>query len=233
MDKLQGKLDSSNSISSFFIELYKLYSYTSELRNQKTITQFFMQKLKEIATVQMGYPFRARLERNEQGNVCVIQMKDLTENNQLQTRDLVRILMPSVKDHHLVQVEDIVFRSRGQTTTSVVINQELDKTVIAAPLLRIRVKVDKVLPAYISWYINQPAAQAYLAGHARGTAVPMIGKQTVEEMEIMIPPLMQQQKILELAELAAQEQQLLRKLAHKRKQYWGGILMQLAGEGHY
>lgn len=181
----------------------------------------------------MGYPFRSRLERNEQGDVSVIQMKDITEANQLETRNLLRILMPGVKDHHLVQAQDIVFRSRGQTTTSAFINQELDKAVIAAPLLRIRVKGDKVLPGYLSWYINQPATQAYLAGHARGTAVPMIGKQTVEEMEIMIPPLMQQQKILELAELAAQEQQLLGKLAHKRRQYWGGVLMQLAAEGHY
>lgn len=59
-------------------------------------------KLKQLASIQMGYPFRSRLERSEEGNVSVIQMKDIDEHSRLRTADLVRVLMPEVKGHHFV-----------------------------------------------------------------------------------------------------------------------------------
>lgn len=101
-------------------------------------------------------------------------------------------------------------------------------TVLAAPLLRIRIVGDHVLAVYLNWFINQPTAQAYLASHARGTSVSMINKQALEEMEIAVPPLERQKKIVELAELTATEQQLLRRLAEKRNWYMKRLLMQLA-----
>lgn len=187
-------------------------------------------KLKQLASIQMGYPFRSRLERNEEGNVGVIQMKDIDEHSQLRTEDLVRVLMPDVKEHHLVLPQDIVFRSRGYTTTSALIHQDPGAAILAAPLLRIRVKKRQVLPSYLNWYINQPTAQAYLTSRAKGTSVPMISKHAVEEMEIVVPPLERQKKIVELATLASSEQRLLKKLAEKRNKYMRGILMQFALE---
>lgn len=37
-------------------------------------------KIKKLATVQMGYSFRSRLEASEGGGVAVIQMKDLLDD---------------------------------------------------------------------------------------------------------------------------------------------------------
>lgn len=187
-------------------------------------------KLKQLALIQMGYPFRSRLERSEQGNVSVIQMKDIDEHSRLRTEDLVRVLMPDVKEHHLVLPQDIVFRSRGYTTTSALIHQDPGAAILAAPLLRIRVKKRQVLPSYLNWYINQSTAQAYLTSRAKGTSVPMISKHAVEEMEVIVPPLERQKRIVELAALASTEQRLLKKLAEKRNQYMRGILMQFALE---
>jgi restriction endonuclease S subunit len=87
---------------------------------------------------------------------------------------------------------------------------------------------EHVLPVYLNWFINQSTTQAYLASHARGTSVSMISKRAVEEMEIAVPPLERQNKIVELAELAATEQQLLRKLAEKRSYYMERLLMRFA-----
>lgn len=58
----------------------------------------------------------------------------------------------------------------------------------------------------------------------------MISKHAVEEMEIILPPLERQKRIVELAALASTEQRLLKKLAEKRNQYMRGILMQYALE---
>ncbi|SMG64864.1 conserved hypothetical protein, partial [methanotrophic bacterial endosymbiont of Bathymodiolus sp.] len=94
-------------------------------------------KLKAIASVQMGNSFRARLEPNSNGNVSVIQMKDLTPDNRLTRQDILRIEMADAKERHMVKSDDLAFRSRGQINTAALIETDFDACVIAAPLLRI------------------------------------------------------------------------------------------------
>ena len=188
-------------------------------------------KLRKIATVHMGYPFRARLEIVEGGNVAVIQMKDIDENSRLDAGGLVPVRLSEVKDIHRVTEGDILFRSRGRVNTATQVDVELGEVVAAAPLLRIRARKNKGLPEYLAWYINQPKAQAYLASHVTGTISKMINKKVVEEMEIELPPLERQKWIVAIARLAAREQELLGLLAEKRKIYLDGILMKLAVKG--
>ncbi len=186
-------------------------------------------KIKKIATVQMGYSFRARLEASEGGGVAVIQMKNLLDNNTVSCDGLVKIDMEAVKEHHLAQKGDLVFRSRGHVTTAAVLLEDPGKAVVAAPLLRIRVtKKDLVLPEYLNWYISQRDAQIFLTSRAKGTVQKMISKQAIEDLEVSLPSLEQQKKIVELALLSAREQIILNTLAEKRKQYIGAILMQFA-----
>ncbi len=186
-------------------------------------------KLKDIASVQMGYSFRSRLEASEDGGIAVIQMKDLLDNNTVGCDALVRIKMETVKEHHLAQKGDLVFRSRGHVTAAAILLEVPGKAVVAAPLLRIRVtKPDKVLPEYLNWYISQKEAQIFLTSRARGTVQKMISKQTIEDLEVVLPSLEKQKHIVELATLIAREKTLLYVLADKREQYTGTVLMRFA-----
>lgn len=186
--------------------------------------------LKKIADIQMGYPFRSGLDRTDNGNVLVIQMKDIDEGSRLQTSDLIPVDLPRLKDGHQVQKGDLLFRSRGRANTAALIDVQLDLAVAAAPLLLLRPNPEKVLPAYLAWYINQPQAQAYLERQASGTISRMINKKAVADMPIDLPPLNRQKQIAALADLAGREQELLRLLAQKRQTYIDGLLMQLALE---
>lgn len=186
-------------------------------------------KIKKLATVQMGYSFRSRLEASEGGGIAVIQMKDLMDDNTVGCNDLAKIDLDAVKEHHLAQRGDLVFRSRGQVTTAAVLLEDPGKAVVAAPLLRIRVtKPGKVLPEYLNWYISQRDAQIFLTSRAKGTVQKMISKQTIEDLEVALPSLEKQKNIIELATLAAREQTLLHALADKREQYISTVLMQHA-----
>ncbi|MDQ0288573.1 restriction endonuclease subunit S [Oligosphaera ethanolica] len=186
-------------------------------------------KVKELATVQMGYSFRSRLEAAEGGGVSVIQMKDLLDDNTVGCDDLVSIDLDTVKAHHLAQRGDLVFRSRGQVTTSALLLEDPGKAVVAAPLLRIRVtKQNKLLPEYLNWYISQRDAQIFLTSQARGSVQKMISKETIEDLEVALPSLETQKNIVELAVLSAREQSLLQKLADARKQYLNATLMRMA-----
>ncbi len=186
-------------------------------------------KMKAFAVVQMGYSFRSRLQTAKNGKTTVIQMKDLLDNYTVECTSLTKIDMETIKKHHLVQKGDIIFRSRGLVATSAILPCNLKKTIVAAPLLKIRItKPDIILPEYLNWYINQRDAQVFLTSRAKGTAQKMISKQEIEELEVSLPPLEQQKNIVELASLSAREQIILNTLAEKRKQYISTILMQFA-----
>lgn len=176
-------------------------------------------KLREITSIQMGYSFRTRLESMGTGTIGVIQMKDLTVQNRVDCSGLLRIDIEKLKEQHLVKQGDIIFRSRGQATTSAILLDDPGKAVVAAPLIRIRVTDDSVLPKYLNWFINQIPAQTFLASYAAGTAQKMISKQVLKNLEVFIPSLARQRTIIELANLAEKEQQLIAQIVQKRRQY--------------
>lgn len=185
-------------------------------------------ELKNIASIQSGYSFRTRLESLETGSVAVIQMKDLTIANLVCCDELVRVNMEMPKAHHLVRPGDLIFRSRGLISNSALLVDDPGDAVLAAPLLRIRVTSNSVLPEYLNWYISQLPAQSYLASCAEGTALKMISKQSLENLEVFVPSIARQRLVVEMASLAAEEQRILKSLAEKRNQYISSTLLQLA-----
>lgn len=185
-------------------------------------------KVKDIALIQMGYSFRTRLESIDTGTVSVIQMKDLTDRNRVDSNALALVDMENPKVHHLVKPGDLIFRSRGLTTTSAILLDDPGMAVVAAPLLRIRVTSRKIIPEYLNWFINQKPAQNFLASQAKGTAQKMISKETLEDIEVFLPSIGRQKTIIALASLAEEEQYILGKMAEKRKQYVSITLIRLA-----
>lgn len=186
-------------------------------------------KLKQLAVVQMGYSFRTRLEAQDHGSVSVIQMKDLLYDNTVGCTSLSKVDLKQVKSHHFALKGDLIFRSRGLVTTSAIVRDTIDMTVVAAPLLRIRVtKPDKILSEYLNWYISQRDAQIFLTSRAKGTVQKMISKQTIEDLHIPLPSLKKQNTIVELASLSDLEQTLVRTLTEKREQYISAVLTHFA-----
>ena len=190
-----------------------------------------LKTLKDIARVQMGLAFRSRIEPEADGTVAVIQMRDLTEDNKLSHRNLITIKMDKLSDRHLVKRRDLIFRSRRQATTAAIIDTKIGPAVVAAPLLRIRVTSKHVLPEYLCWFVNQPLAQAFLHSRATGTAMTVIGKSALDDLQVPLPPLETQKQIAALADLSNKEQKLMRELAAKKEKLVNGIQMRWATEG--
>lgn len=185
-------------------------------------------RLRDIATVQIGYNFKYRLENIEQPSGYAIQMKDLTDDNRLNTEDLFGVELEEIKEKYLAKENDLLFRSRGKTNTAALVNCEISSAVIAAPLFRIRVNTEKVQPGYLCWYVNHPSSQAYFATMAKGTSVQMIDKRSVEELSIQVPAMKVQKAIIDLDNISREEQFIMKELSEKRHVYMDAILMQYA-----
>lgn len=181
--------------------------------------------LKDIATINMGYSFRSRLESKKRGTVAVIQMKDLSEENIVNCDNLAYVDMDRFNENHLVRIGDLIFRSRSLSSTSAILAIDPGPAILSSPLLKIRITDPSVMPEYLNWYISQLPAQVFLASHARGTTQKMINKEALEMLEINVPPLEKQKAIVALAALADEEQRILKQLAKKRKQYISALLI--------
>jgi hypothetical protein len=184
--------------------------------------------LSDLADIQMGYPFRTRLEHDPDGAVAVIQMKDVDgERIDVIPTELMRVRLTTDPNRYLLERGDILFRSRGQTNTAALIAIDLVNTLAAAPLMTLRAR-SVARPDYLAWYLNQPASQNFLRSELKGTSVKMISTESLGRLEVVVPPLECQDAIVALARLGASEQELMEKVAHLRRRHLTGVLLQYA-----
>lgn len=184
--------------------------------------------LGELADIQMGYAFRSRLEADPAGQVAVIQMKDIDDANMLHAERAVRVSLPSVRPHHLLQPGDIVFRSRGRSNGAALVREGIGVAILAAPMLLVRSR--GLLPDYLCWFLNQPATQATLERLAAGTSVLMISAEALRALDVPAPSAAIQRRIADAAVLADREQSLMQRIADLRKRVTDQLLMKSACE---
>ncbi len=187
-------------------------------------------KLKDIARISSGVTFRSRVEASKDGNVRVIQMKNLGDDNFVHLKESIHIHHSKSKPNQLARLGDIIFRSRGQINTAALLQEEAENTIVAAPLFRVRPDTRKVMPEFLLWWINQPSSQSYLASRSKGTRVKMVSKKGLENLEVNLPSLEQQAKVAEFFSLSMREQQLLEEIKNRKAIYTQGILMQVVSE---
>lgn len=188
-------------------------------------------KLGEIAAIRSGVTMRGAVKplTNEdlekvKNPIGLVQMKDLTEYNALDLKDVYYIKDDDMSPSHALKPDDILFRSRGVTNTAVHLGNIPENLVASSPLTVIRVKSVHADPAYVAWYINHTEGQRQIKRFAMGTSLLSVGVADLREMKVQLPDLLTQQQIVEVAALAQQEQVLMAQLAEKRSQYVRAVL---------
>jgi len=72
--------------------------------------------ISEIGSLRAGHSFRKKPEHHPDGNVCVVQLKDILSDGILDTRKLCRTTQTSKR---LLQKGDVLLINRGRFTASV------------------------------------------------------------------------------------------------------------------
>jgi len=178
-------------------------------------------KLNEISRIQSGYLSRSSLKASENGSSFILQARDIdSELLSYKTDSLARVEPALSEKDWLLKKDDIVFMSRGARNYSVIINDIPDHTIAAACFFIIRFNEKVVLPDYLYWYLNQSPVEEYLHRNSgRGVHMPIVRRQVLENIEVPVPAMETQHKIVKLAMLAKEEQNLYVTLAKKRKQF--------------
>lgn len=184
--------------------------------------------LKEIAHLSMGTNFRSGHEASGSDGLFLVQMKDL-DNTSVKIETLEKLNLKPPRNVTFLKPGDIIFRSRGRTTTAVIVLGNIGKAVLSAPLFLIRVKdTSRVLPGYLCWYINQTPAQRFLYQRTEGSALKMITLKHLGDLAIPLPALEVQSKIEKIVAMQTKETALFEEIKRKRSKYMEQILIRAA-----
>ncbi len=176
-------------------------------------------RLPHISTIRTGYTVRGRLETAERGGVLTIQLGDIAPDGSVNPEQLTRVCLGDLPDRYFVRAGDVVFRSRGERNTAVALDARFRQPALAVlPLFVLRPKLDIVLPEYLAWAMNQPPAQRHFDSFARGTKLRMVPRAGLDALNIDVPDLETQRRIVALDALAERERALAVLAADKRRQ---------------
>jgi hypothetical protein len=186
-------------------------------------------KVSGLCSIHSGYTARGKLEPVHEGGVPALQLRDVSAENEIPGDKSQRYDLGKLSDRYFVRGGEVVFRSRGEPNTAVAIHPTLpEPAAVILPLVILRPDKGRVLPGYLAWAINQPDAQRRLGVEAQGTSLRMIPMSVLGNLDIAVPDLPTQRRILELNALGRQEGCLLRELATRREQLLSTILGEAA-----
>ena len=184
--------------------------------------------IKKIALLSMGTNFRSHYDAAGSDGLFVVQMKDLDATS-VKIETLEKLTLKPPRNVTFLKPGDIIFRSRGRTTTAVIVPGNIGKAVLSAPLFLIRVKdASRVLPGYLCWYINQTPAQRFLYQRTEGSALKMVTLKHLRDLEIPLPALDVQSKIEKIAVMLMREIAMFEEIKRKREKYVGRLLIRAA-----
>ena len=187
-----------------------------------------LKKLIEFDGLFSGYSFREKIEHNPNGDVGILQMKDITDNYlSFDYQNIDKSSDFDFKEKFYLKKNDILFVSKGVNNYAIAIDDIDFKVVPSATFFVIRADEKIIVPEYLVWYINQRDAQNYLNEKKAGTYVPNLNKQDIMELPINLPPLDIQKAIAKTAVLLNQEIEILDKIKVKRKELIQNQLLNL------
>lgn len=173
---------------------------------QKVVT-----KLEEIASFASSHTFRSRLEHDPNGNVYVLQLRDVRFGKNIDWQEVLRIKdFPGEK--HLLKPSDLLFSMRGSNYSAFFLSEVRKPTVASSQFFRIRIRLTEpqlILPEFLAWQLNQKPAKAYYAAKETGSTVRSIRMSEIRAMQIVIPTIKRQRELLNLGEKIMEHNMLL------------------------
>ncbi len=171
-----------------------------------------------LTEIRAGYPFRGPVESLPEGSVRVVQMRDVAVDGSVRWDDAVRTELVGRRKPDWLLSGDLLLVARGNRYYAACINDVPGTAVCGPHLFHLQVKTGAaLLPEFLAWQINQPPLQRALRKAAEGSSQLSIRRPELEALEILVPSLAVQEKIVGLVRLALHERDALTSLIRNRE----------------
>lgn len=151
----------------------------------------------------------------------LIQLKNVNVDGIID-RDLRTVHIKNVQLNHIIKEDEVIFKAKSINNAAAIIkeNKENNEFIATFHFLILTLKNKEILiPEYLCWYLNQKPAQAYFRKIGAGSAQPIITKQDLGGLKIIVPPITKQQQIVNMYDLWTKEQQLLKEKIDIKDKY--------------
>jgi restriction endonuclease S subunit len=189
-------------------------------------------KLKWVSSIVPGHPFRGAMPISIDSGIRVVQMKDLLESGKINWAATTQVSLESKKEPDWLTDGDILFAARSTRNIASLI-ENCPPNILAAPYFYvIRINNKKVLPKFLVWQLNQGPLQKYFQREAEGSITKSIKKSSLEEVEIAVPSIETQQKIISMAEIFDREKEICQKLISNSESIMNSIAVNILNKQH-
>lgn len=181
--------------------------------------------LSDVANIVLGLLFRVKPSYVRDGGMPVIQLKDISWQGRIDWAGLSRVQVGSVNPRFLLKEGDILVKTKGDRHNAVVMPKIENSLIFTSQLVMLRVKKPEMLsPAYLAWYINEPA-QPYITQVSAGTKIQNLSVNGLSKLPIEVPPIDVQRKIVRLLELQRTEKELVHGILDRREKIIRSLLL--------
>lgn len=182
-------------------------------------------QLHGLAEIKAGYPFRRKVPEVLGGGTYAIQMKDVSIDEGIDWAEVVETEISGIRTMNLLSPGDILFAFRGNHNYAVLVDERAKKyqTVASPHFFVLRCNTDKILPAYLTWWLNRAPSQEHFGKESTGSLTKGLRKSAVAETRIALPSLEKQLRIVQLENIAKRERQLLEQMISNNESLLDGI----------
>jgi hypothetical protein len=170
----------------------------------------------DVAAITAGHPIRDAVRSTPGGDVAVVQIKNVDAETGVDWPSVAVTKLAGKREPDWLKTGDVLFSARGQRNVAVCVDLPPGKAVCSPHFFLIRAG-SGLLPEFLAWQINLPAAQKYFAQSATGSYITSIRRQVLEELVVHVPTLERQRLIAGLATTARREKHLMQKLIENRQ----------------
>ena len=160
----------------------------------------------------------------------VLTLKSIQDEYQIleDSYDILEV-EKEMKEEFIAKKGDSVVRLR-RPVKAVDITEKEEGIIIQSLFSIVRVKdKSKVLPEYITIYLNSKEVEKQLFTEIQGTSIMTISNQVLSQIEIEVPSIDKQIEIVKLDKLLKREKQLLELLQEKRRILFENIISDVNG----
>ena len=175
-------------------------------------------RLVDCATISPGFPFRGAVDLLPEGEVSVIQMRNVGDAQGVDWTALTKIDLPTKRKPDLLVPGDVILTTRGRRNFALVLTTVPCPAVCSPHFFVIRVRQPQIImPEFLAWQINQKAAQEHMQQSATGSYILNLTRSAVESVPISIPPIPTQAAAVAVANTAQREVSVLQALIDNQR----------------
>jgi restriction endonuclease S subunit len=183
-------------------------------------------KLEDIGRITTGVYEKGR----PSGDTLYLQAKHFSEQGKFRSDSILspEIHMDDRLEKHTLQDKDLLVTAKGESNRVCLYQSEIGQSVASSTFFVIRLQESSILPEYLQWYLNTSKMQSFLSSLSKGTHILSLSKKSLSKVKIEIPPLEQQQEVLNLQSLWETERKTTLELLEQKELFYQYMLLNLA-----